>query len=107
MFALFEKYNPQIDYYLEMITRDPLDIPCLKPAYWATFPDKPGAELARTLAMVRERKAEKMPKTSGLNLEAALEFEETNIVKCLRGAGEMYGFTPSLKPKAAGKKDEH
>ena len=107
MLALFEKYNPQIDYQLEMITRDPLDIPCLKPAYWATFPDKPGTELARTLAMVREHQAAKMPKTTGLNLEAALELEETNIVKCLREAGDKYGFTPSLKPKSHAKKDEH
>ena len=107
MFALFEKYNPQIGYHLEMITRDPLDIPCLKPSYWATFPDKPGTELARTLAMVREHTATKLPKTTGLNLEENLEFEETNIVKCLRQAGDKYGFIPSLKPKAAGKKDEH
>lgn len=107
MLAVFEKYNPQIDYHLEMITRDPLDIPCLKPGYWATFPDKPGAELARTLTMVRERKAAKLPKISGLNLEEALEFEESNIVKCLRQAGDVLGFMPSLKPKAAGKKDEH
>ncbi|MBN8417438.1 MAG: sugar phosphate isomerase/epimerase [Verrucomicrobia bacterium] len=107
MFALFEKYNPEVNYLLEMITRDPLDIPCLKPGYWATFPEKPGTELARTLTMVRERRAEKMPKTTGLHLEAALEFEETNIVKCLRVAGDKYGFTPSLKPKAAAKKDEH
>jgi len=28
-------------------------------------------------------------------------------VKCLRQAGDKYGFTASLKPKAAGKKDEH
>lgn len=107
MFALFEKYNPQVNYLLEMITRDPLDIPCLKPGYWATFPDKPGTELARTLTMVRERKAAKLPKTTGLHLEEALEFEETNIVKCLRQAGEKYGFTPSLKTKDAKKKDEH
>lgn len=107
MFALFEKYNPQIDYQLEMITRDPLDIPCLKPAYWATFPDKPGTELARTLMMVRECKAEKLPRTTGLGLEQALELEETNIVKCLRQAGDKYGFTPSLKPKTSTKKDEH
>ena len=107
MLALFEKYNPQIDYMLEMITRDPLDIPCLKPAYWATFPDKPGTELARTLTTVREHQSANMPKTTGLNLEVALELEETNIVKCLREAGDKYGFTPSLKPKAHAKKDEH
>lgn len=99
MFALFEKYNPQIDYHLEMITRDPLDIPCLKPGYWATFPNKPGTELARTLAMVRERKADKLPKVTGLSLEAALDYEEANIVKCLQAAGDKLGFDPSLKSK--------
>ena len=107
MLALLEKANPQVDYHLEMITRDPLDIPCLKPTYWATFPDQPGTDLARTLTMVRERKAAKLPKTTGLNIEETLDFEEANIVKCLRQAGDKLGFTPSLKPKAAAKKDEH
>jgi sugar phosphate isomerase/epimerase len=107
MFALFEKYNPQIDYFLEMITRDPLDIPCLKPAYWTTFPDKPGTELARTLMMVRAHKAAKMPGITGLGLESELDLEEANIVKCLRQAADRYGFIPSIKPKAASKKDEH
>ncbi len=106
MFALFEKSNPEIGYHLEMITRDPLDIPCLKPGYWTTFPDKPGTELARTLAMVRERKAAKLPKTSGLGLEEALDFEEANIVKSLQCAGDKLGFDPSLRSKTAGKKDE-
>jgi sugar phosphate isomerase/epimerase len=105
MFALFEKHNPQMDYHLEMITRDPLDIPCLKPGYWATFPDKPGTELVRTINLVRERQAAKLPKVAGLGTEAALVFEEENIVKCLRFAGEKLGFDqPSLtKPSS---KDE-
>jgi len=102
MFALFEKHNPQIGYHLEMITRDPLDIPCLQPGYWATFPDKPGTELARTLAMVRERKAARLPKTSGLGLEEALEFEETNIVKCLQAAGRTLGFDQPEPVKTKG-----
>lgn len=92
MFALFEKANPQIDYHLEMITRDPLDIPCLKPGYWATFPNKPGTDLARMLTLVRERQAAKLPKTSGLSTEAALDFEEANIVKSLRHAGDKLGL---------------
>ena len=96
MFELFERNNPGIAYHLEMITRDPLDIPCLKPAYWATFPDKPGTELARTLTMVRERKADKLPKVAGLGVEQAIELEEDNVVKCLRAAGERFGFkTPA------------
>ena len=92
MFALFEKHNPQIDYHLEMITRDPLDIPCLKPGYWATFPDKSGTDLARMLTLVRERKAAKLPKVTGLGTEEALDYEEANIVKCLRHAGDRLGL---------------
>ncbi|MBE2287793.1 MAG: TIM barrel protein [Prosthecobacter sp.] len=107
MLALFEKHNPAINYHLEMITRDPLDISCLKPSYWATFPEKPGTLLARTLTRVRERNAAKLPKTSGLGLEQALEFEEANVVKSLEAAGDTLGFSPSIKPKAGAKKEEH
>jgi len=106
MFALFEKHNPEIAYHLEMITRDPLDIPCLKPGYWATFPDKPGAELARTLTLVRERKAAKLPKISGLGTEAVLEYEEANIVKCLQAAGDKLGFNQPAPAKPNGKDEK-
>lgn len=99
MFEIFEKHNPQIGYHLEMITRDPLDIPCLKPAYWATFPDKSGTELARTLTMVREHPTAKLPKTSGRTTEDVLAFEEDNIVQCLRQASEKLGFAATLPVK--------
>ncbi|MGV3659886.1 MAG: sugar phosphate isomerase/epimerase family protein [Prosthecobacter sp.] len=105
MFALFEKHNPQIAYHLEMITRDPLDIPCLKPGYWATFPDKSGTLLASTLSMVREHPAAKLPKTSGRSTEDVLAFEEENIVQCLRQAGEKLGFAATLPVKKD--KDQH
>lgn len=106
MFALFEKYNPQIAYHLEMITRDPLDIPCLKPAYWATFPTKPGSDLARTLAMVREHPAAKLPRTTGRSTEDTLAFEEDNIIKCLRQAGDKLGFSQPPPTKTKGKDEK-
>ncbi len=99
MFEVLEKHNPQINHHLEMITRDPLDIPCLKPGYWATFPEKSGTLLARTLAMVREHPAAKLPKTSGRSTEDMLAFEEDNIVQCLRQASEKLGFAASLPVK--------
>lgn len=102
IFELFEKYNPDIAYHLEMITRDPLDIPCLKPGYWATFPDKPGTELARTLAMVRERKADKLPRVAGLGNEQGIEVEESNIVKCLQAAGDKFGFKMPVEANRTG-----
>ena len=34
--------RPEIRLNLEMITRDPLKVPCLSDGYWTTFPDLPG-----------------------------------------------------------------
>jgi sugar phosphate isomerase/epimerase len=106
MFEVIEKANPEVEHHLEMITRDPLEIPCLQQGYWATFPDKPGTELARTLAMVRARKAEKLPKVTGRSTEDALAFEEENIVKCLAYAGASLGFDNLQERKPGDDKDE-
>ena len=38
-----------------MITRDPLRVPCLGTKYWTTFESLPARELARSLAMVRDK----------------------------------------------------
>lgn len=69
---------------LEMITRDPLKIPCLSEEYWATFPQLPGADLARTLASVRKNKpAKPLPRVSHLNTDERLKIEDDNVKKCL------------------------
>lgn len=107
MFAVLDKHHPEITHHLEMITRDPLEIPCLTPGYWATFPDQPGIKLARTLALVRQRKAAKLPKVSGLSNEEVLALEEGNIVKCLHHASEKLGFGSSLKTPETATKAEH
>lgn len=84
MVAICRQYNPAVTFSLEMITRDPLEIPCLKPDYWATFTDVPATELARMLQSVRQHKpATALPRTSGLSAEAYLAAEERNIVACL------------------------
>jgi sugar phosphate isomerase/epimerase len=90
MVALCRKHNPNVAFSLEMITRDPLDIPCLKPEYWATFGDVPGAELARTLRLVRERKdAAGLPRVSHLSPDDRLAAEEANIRSCLEWGKTM------------------
>ena len=40
--------RPEIRFNLEMITRDPLRIPCLTKKYWATFTNLPARHLAET-----------------------------------------------------------
>lgn len=82
--ALCRQHNPAVTFNLEMITRDPLEIPCLRQDYWATLAEIPGPELARTLRMVRQHKAAlPLPRVSQLDAEARLAVEEENILACL------------------------
>lgn len=82
--ALCKQHNPNVTFNLEMITRDPLEIPCLKNEYWASSPGLPGSELARTLRMVRQHKYEAgLPRVSQLTAEDKLAAEEQNILACL------------------------
>jgi len=76
--------RPETRFSLEMITRDPLKVPCLTDEYWATFPDRNGIYLARTLRMVEAgRKRAPLPVVSGLAREVQLQVEEENVVRSL------------------------
>lgn len=78
------KYNPKINFNLEMITRDPLKIPCLEEEYWKTFGDLTENELAKTLSLVRDKSFPgSLPMISHLNSEEQLSKEEENILACL------------------------
>ncbi len=75
--------NPAVQFNLEMITRDPLPVPCLTEAYWKTFPSLSGAHLARTLGHVREHESSRpLPRTAGMTLPERVRYEEDNIVAC-------------------------
>jgi sugar phosphate isomerase/epimerase len=76
---------------LEMITRDPLKVPCLTDPYWATFPERNPLYLARTLRMVRDAKGV-LPVVSGLPREAQLQAEEDNVKKSLAYARQHLGL---------------
>ena len=45
------------NFSLELITRDPLRVPCLTDGYYATFPALPARDLARTLRLVRANRS--------------------------------------------------
>lgn len=74
--------RPRTRITLEMITRDPLKVPCLTTKYWATFPDRSGYALARTLQLARSQK-HALPVVSGLDPAAQLKTEEDNVRRCL------------------------
>jgi sugar phosphate isomerase/epimerase len=75
--------RPRTNLTLEMITRNPLRVPCLTAKYWATFPDRSGYVLARTLTMVRRNAGKPLPRVDGLPREALAGLEEENVRKCL------------------------
>jgi sugar phosphate isomerase/epimerase len=78
------KARPGLNLSIEMITRDPLRIPCLTERYWTTLRDLPAAALARTLAFVKRRSTpEALPRVHGLTAEQRIEYEEANVRACL------------------------
>lgn len=78
---------------LEMITRNPLQVPCLTEKYWATFPDRQARYLARTLRTVRANKPpQALPRLDGLDKPAQLRLEEDNVKQCLHYARERLGL---------------
>lgn len=87
---VLRKAQPQLQFSVEMATRDPLKVPCLTEKYWVTFGDVPGADLARTLRYVRAHAADReaLPRVSHLPIEEQVTLEEENIKKCLRYASE-------------------
>ena len=94
MVDLCKKNNPAVTYSLEMITRDPLEIPCLKDDYWSTFSDVSGKDLAWMLRTVKAQKYPSgLPRISQLSAENKLAAEENNILECLAYSKEKLRLT--------------
>jgi sugar phosphate isomerase/epimerase len=93
MVNLCRQHNPDITFSLEMITRDPLEIPCLTNEYWNTFENIPAPVLAQTLQMVRREKMKSsLPRVAQLNAEERLTREEDNIISSLVYSREKLGL---------------
>ncbi len=90
---LCKKMNPSINFNLEMITRDPLQIPCFSDAYWATFAQTPATDLAKTIQLVRAKKYPgTLPGIKNLDFEQKLAFEEKNVLDCLSYSKNKLGL---------------
>lgn len=81
-----QKANPSIRLNLEMITRDPLKIPCLTDGYYVTFDHPKASRLAATLASVKANACGNLPKTTGLSPAERLAFEDENVRKSIAWA---------------------
>ena len=77
---LLRRLGHAVHFNLEMITRNPLWIPCLTDGYWATLGDVPGRDLARTLRQVRRHAPSKpLPRIMALGLAEQLALEDQNV----------------------------
>lgn len=90
MVDICQKHNPKIKFNLEMITRDPLEIPCITADYWPSMEGIPAIDLANTLKLVKDKKAKTpIQKISILSAEDKLAIEEKNIVDSFKFAKSL------------------
>ena len=96
MLAAIRRARPQTRFILEMITRDPLLVPCLTEKYWETYSDRSPRHLSRTLAMVRKQKSVaalprfgQLSDVDAFNRQAQITAEENNIKTCLNFGREQ------------------
>ncbi|RAI89326.1 sugar phosphate isomerase/epimerase family protein [Algoriphagus yeomjeoni] len=89
---LCKKYNPEINFSLEMITRDPLEIPVMKDSYWATFDHLSGLDVYRMERLMEENQFKgELPHVTGLSKEEQLAYEEKNVLACLEYSRILLG----------------
>lgn len=87
------KAKPQVHFSLEMITRDPLEVPCLTDKYWATFDDLSGVWLARMLSTVRANPPKApLPRITGLTDEERLLLEMELVDRSILYARDQLGL---------------
>jgi 3-oxoisoapionate decarboxylase len=79
-----KKQNKKIRFNLEMITRDPLEIPCNKESYWASFGPKDTSQLDKMYRFISDHSQKNdLPKIAHLPSEDKLMIEEENNLKSL------------------------
>lgn len=90
---ILRRANPDVQFNLEMITRDPLKVPVYTEQYWVTFGDLRARHLAGTLALVSRRASTKpLPTVGDKSPAGRVVFEEANNVACLAYARNALGL---------------
>ena len=80
MIEVLRRAKPELPMCLEMITRDPLQVPYLEDRYWASFGGRDAARAAAFEAGLLEKAtADALPRVSSLSLEKMQEAEDDNV----------------------------
>ena len=94
MVGTIRRAKPDVRFSLEMITRDPLLVPCLTDRYWASYDDENGGrDLARMLTRIRGRNnPAPLPRISGLTADERLALEHELVDRSIRYASDSLGL---------------
>jgi len=93
MMTLCSEANPDVQFNLEMITRDPLRVPVWDDSYWNTMPDLPAHDLARTVRLAQAGDPDSLPSMKGRDAAGEIAFEEENVRRSFAFARERLGFS--------------
>jgi sugar phosphate isomerase/epimerase len=77
LWEILKAGNPGLNCLSELITRDPLQVPCLTAGYWASLPQRSAASLATFMEWVRANATE-LPYVDHLTPQEQLQIEEDN-----------------------------
>jgi len=88
MVAIIAKAKPKVRFSLELITRDPLIVPCLTEQFYATMPATSALELARAMRFVRDHASTRLQQVSRLPVDKQVELEDGNVAASLEFAGK-------------------
>ena len=91
---IIRRARPDVRFSLEMITRDPLLVPCLTDRYWASWDDDYGGrDLARMLARIRgQGPRPPLPRITGLDPGQRRALEDAMVDRSIRYAREHLGL---------------
>jgi sugar phosphate isomerase/epimerase len=93
MVDTIRRVRPEVYFSLEMITRDPLEVPCITDKYWATFGDVCGLALARALERIRANTPRApLPSIKGLSTEQRYALEVELVSRSLTYARDHLGL---------------
>ena len=92
--GLVRTARSKIHFTLEMITRNPLEVPCLTDKYWVTFPDRNGKYLAGTLRLVSnaQKRLQLLPRVGHESHAGLMQLEQENVTASLHYARTRLGI---------------
>ncbi|MGB9609730.1 MAG: sugar phosphate isomerase/epimerase family protein [Bryobacteraceae bacterium] len=92
--AVLRSKRPSVRFTMDMLVRDPLNIPCLTEQYWVTFEQPDARRLARILRLVRAHPPRgPLPRVTGLSRAEALALEDHILDECRHYARAALGLT--------------